>query len=457
MSEQQIEWDLALIEKYNLSGPRYTSYPTALEFSTSFTDRDWQQSIDRYPQRPLSLYVHLPFCHKLCYFCGCNKIITRHPHKVDRYLDALAQEIQQRAPLFASRQINQLHLGGGTPTYLDQQQIHRLMTLLRYHFQWSADACLSVEVDPREMSLAMLEHLRDLGFSRLSLGVQDFNKQVQQRVNREQDEAFIFSLVHRARQLGFRSINTDLIYGLPLQTPETFAFTLQRIVQLSPDRLSVFNYAHMPALFAAQRKIKEAELPTARQKLDMLQHTIQILNEAGYQFIGMDHFARPNDELAMAQRNGVLHRNFQGYTSEGDCDLLGLGVSAISMLGDSYAQNQKQINDYYQQIAQNGHALWRGLALSRDDCIRRDVIKALICNFQLRFAAIEQQWQIDFQRYFQQDLALLAPLVTDGLLSLTPQGINVSSKGRLLIRNICMCFDRYLRQKARSQQFSRVI
>ncbi|MCS3434100.1 oxygen-independent coproporphyrinogen III oxidase [Klebsiella sp. BIGb0407] len=457
MSEQLIDWDLALIQKYNYSGPRYTSYPTALEFSPDFSESDFQQAIARYPERPLSLYIHIPFCHKLCYFCGCNKIVTRQQHKADQYLDALEQEIIHRAPLFAGRHVSQMHWGGGTPTYLNKAQITRLVGLLRQHFQFNDDAEMSIEVDPREIELDVLDHLRQEGFNRLSMGVQDFNKEVQRLVNREQDEEFIFALMNRARELGFTSTNIDLIYGLPKQTPESFAFTLKRVVELNPHRLSVFNYAHLPTLFAAQRKIKEADLPSAQQRLDILQETIGLLTGAGYQFIGMDHFARPDNELAIAQREGQLHRNFQGYTTQGDSDLLGMGVSAISMIGDCYAQNQKELKLYYQQVDEQGNALWRGLTLTRDDCIRRDVIKALICNFRLNFADIEQLWDITAKDYFAEDLQLLAPLAKDGLVTMTEQGIQVTGKGRLLIRNICMCFDVYLRQKARLQQFSRVI
>ena len=457
MSVQLIDWDLALIQKYNYSGPRYTSYPTALEFSEQFGDAEFHQAVARYPDRPLSLYVHIPFCHKLCYFCGCNKIVTRQQHKADQYLDALEQEILHRAPLFAGRTVKQLHWGGGTPTYLNKAQISRLMAMLRGAFNFSDEMEISIEVDPREIELDVLDHLRSEGFNRLSMGVQDFNKEVQRLVNREQDEEFIFALLNHARDIGFTSTNIDLIYGLPKQTPESFAWTLQRVVELNPDRLSVFNYAHLPTLFAAQRKIKDADLPTAQQKLDILQQTIGSLMQTGYQFIGMDHFARPDDELAIAQREGVLHRNFQGYTTQGDTDLLGLGVSAISMIGDSYAQNVKELKQYYQLVDERGDALWRGLALTRDDCIRRDVIKALICNFRLDFSAVEQQWQLTFADYFAEDLRLLAPLAKDGLVDIDDNGIQVTPKGRLLIRNICMCFDVYLRQKARMQQFSRVI
>ena len=457
MSSQLIDWDLALIQKYNYSGPRYTSYPTALEFAESYGEPQFLEAVARYPERPLSLYVHIPFCHKLCYFCGCNKIVTRQQHKADQYLDALEQEILHRAPLFAGRQVSQLHWGGGTPTYLNKAQISRLMQILRSQFNFNADAEISIEVDPREIELDVLDHLRHEGFNRLSMGVQDFNKEVQRLVNREQDEEFIFALIKRARDIGFTSTNIDLIYGLPKQTPESFAFTLKRVAELSPDRLSVFNYAHLPTLFAAQRKIKDADLPTAQQKMDILQATISSLIDSGYQFIGMDHFARPDDELAVAQREGVLHRNFQGYTTQGDTDLLGFGVSAISMIGDSYAQNQKELKRYYQQVDETGNALWRGIALTRDDCIRRDVIKALICNFRLDYAAVERAWDVDFQDYFAEDLKLLAPLAKDGLVDVDEKGIQVTPKGRLLIRNICMCFDAYLRQKARMQQFSRVI
>ncbi|MBC8953263.1 oxygen-independent coproporphyrinogen III oxidase [Xenorhabdus sp. PB62.4] len=457
MSEQAIVWDLPLIQKYNYSGPRYTSYPTALEFNQQYDDSAFFQAAARYPNRPLSLYIHIPFCHKLCYFCGCNKLVTRQKQKADDYLNVLEKEITSRAELFTQRKVSQMHWGGGTPTYLDKAQISRLMSILRSHFHFLPDAELSIEIDPREIELDVIDHLHHEGFNRLSMGVQDFNKDVQRLVNREQDEEFIFELISRAREIGFTSTSIDLIYGLPKQTPESFAFTLQRVLALSPDRLSVFNYAHLPNLFAAQRKIKEQDLPTATQKLDILQETISTLTNNGYQFIGMDHFARPDDELAIAQREGVLHRNFQGYTTQGECDLLGMGISAISMLGDSYAQNQKDLKTYYAAVEAQGHALWRGLMLTPDDCIRRDVIKALICNFRLNFAEIEQSYGLNFADYFAEDLQLLTPLAEDGLVKVTESQIQVSPKGRLLIRNICMCFDSYLRNQMRQRQFSRVI
>ena len=453
----EIIWDLALIQKYNQSGPRYTSYPTALEFNENYTNDDFIAATQRYPARPLSLYVHIPFCHKLCYFCGCNKVITRHQHKADIYLDFLEKEIKERSKLFTNRVATQVHWGGGTPTYLTEEQSARLMNMLRDHFNIAENAEVSIEMDPREIELSMLDHLRNIGFNRISMGVQDFNKDVQKAVNREQDEAFVNALLMRARELGFQSTNLDLIYGLPLQTVESFMFTLQKVIELNPDRLSIFNYAHLPSRFAGQAKIKDWQLPKPETKLDILQKTIQTLGNAGYKFIGMDHFAKPDDELAIAQQKGILHRNFQGYTTQEECDLLGLGVSAISLLGDTYAQNQKDLKTYYANVDETGIALHKGLAMTEEDCLRRDVIKQLICNFKLAYAPLEKQYHIDFKQHFAEDLALLAPLAADGLLEIGDEQIVVSAKGRLLIRNICLCFDTYSRAQAKQQQFSRII
>ncbi|MEZ9945005.1 oxygen-independent coproporphyrinogen III oxidase [Vibrio breoganii] len=457
MSSRQIIWDQSVLDKYNYSGPRYTSYPTAVEFHEAFTVAELDIAYMQYPERPLSLYIHIPFCHKLCYYCGCNKVITRHQHKADDYLDVLEFEIRQRAALLKERKVNQLHFGGGTPTFLTKAQISRLMAVIYEEFAFNADAEISIEVDPREIELDMLDHLREKGFNRLSIGVQDFNKEVQRVVNREQDEAFIFAMVERARTLGFRSTNLDLIYGLPLQTADSFAETMRQVLSMRPGRLSVFNYAHMPQLFAAQRKIKDEDLPIASERMSILQQTIETLTTEGYQFIGMDHFALPEDELAVAQRNGELHRNFQGYTTQGDCDLIGFGVSAISMVGDTYAQNQKELKLYYAQMESERHALWKGVALDKDDLTRREVIKQLICNFTLNKRDIEQQFGLSFDHYFAEDLQLLQTFVDDELVEISDNEITVSLRGRLLIRNICMCFDKYFRAKARQQQFSRVI
>ncbi|MDA0130153.1 oxygen-independent coproporphyrinogen III oxidase [Vibrio sp. MarTm2] len=457
VASQQIVWDQAILDKYNYSGPRYTSYPTALEFHEAFTVSDYDMACTQYPERPLSLYIHIPFCHKLCYYCGCNKVITRHAHKADEYLDVLELEIRTRAALLQERKVTQLHFGGGTPTFLTKAQISRLMAILRGEFCFEGDAEISIEVDPREIELDMLDHLRGEGFNRLSIGVQDFNKEVQKLVNREQDEAFIFAMVARAKELGFRSTNLDLIYGLPKQTKDSFAETLKQVLEMQPGRLSVFNYAHMPQLFAAQRKIKDEDLPVAEEKMAILQDTIATLTDAGYQFIGMDHFAQPDDELAVAQREGVLHRNFQGYTTQGEADLVGFGVSAISMIGDAYAQNQKELKKYYAQVSDQRHALWKGVALDGDDLLRREVIKQLICNFKLDKTAIESEFDVTFNNYFKEDLELLQTFINDELVEVDGKEIRVTLRGRLLIRNICMCFDKYLRAKARQQQFSRVI
>ncbi|WP_285236267.1 oxygen-independent coproporphyrinogen III oxidase [Shewanella algae] len=452
-----ISWDQSMIEKYNYSGPRYTSYPTALEFDDSFTEGDLLSAIAGSKSDKLSLYIHIPFCAKLCYYCGCNKVITRHQHKADQYIEYLAAEIVKRAPLFKHYTVTQMHWGGGTPTFLNPEQIIKLSSLLKSHFNFAEQGEYSIEVDPREIELSMLDALKEAGFNRISIGVQDFNKEVQVAVNREQDEDFIFALIKKAKEMGFVSTNVDLIYGLPHQTPETFAETIQRILDLSPDRLSVFNYAHLPARFAAQRKIKDEHLPSPQQKLDMLHQTIETLTGAGYQYIGMDHFAKPDDELAKLQREGRLHRNFQGYTTQEECDLLGLGVSSISQIGDCYAQNQKDIRPYYEAIDEQGHALWKGCKLNRDDEIRRAVIKQLICHFELDMTKMEQQLGIQFEEYFAEDLKLLQTFIDDKLVNIENRQISISPTGRLLIRNICICFDVYFREKARQQQFSRVI
>lgn len=450
-------WDQTLIEKYNYTGPRYTSYPTALEFNDNFNDQDFLSAVTCYPQRPLALYIHIPFCHKLCYFCGCNKLITRQTHKVTKYLDILDIEIAQRAKLFNHRIVSQMHWGGGTPTFLTDEEITRLICSLKQHFNFADNAELSIEIDPREITPETIDHLAHVGFNRLSMGIQDFNHEIQNLINRKQDENLIRSLINQARKNNFQSISLDLIYGLPKQTVASFTETLNKVIDISPDRLSVFNYAHLPSRFAAQRKIKDNDLPNANQKLQILQTTIEKLTQSGYQFIGMDHFAKPTDELAIAQQQNKLHRNFQGYTTHGDADLLGLGVSAISMLGDSYAQNQKDLKIYQMQVAQTGNGLWKGFNLNHDDIIRRSVIKQLICHFYLDKKQIEQQYNIQFDDYFSEDLKLLAPLQQDGLVAVTPNTIVVPPKGHLLIRNICMCFDIYMRKIARQQQFSRVI
>lgn len=449
-------WDDALIAKYDRSGPRYTSYPTALEFQPGYDDGAVATAVASSTSRALSLYVHIPFCHTLCYYCGCNKVITRHGDRADRYLDALEHEVSHRGPQFADYRVRQLHWGGGTPTFLSPAQLQRLMAMLKGAFRFDTEIEAGIEVDPRELPVERLALLRELGFNRISIGVQDFDPAVQQAVNRVQEESHIVALVAESRRLGFASINLDLIYGLPLQHEAQFVTTLDKTIALRPDRVSVFNYAHLPSRFAAQRKLKEETLPVPAVKLALLRQTINRLTAAGYQYIGMDHFALPDDELAQLQRAGQLHRNFQGYTTHGECDLLGLGVSAISQIGHYYLQNERELRPYEQAASSTGSAIHKGCQLDCDDLLRRELIKELICNLTVNKAALEQAHGIEFDRYFAAALAELEPMAADGLVELTSTAIRVTDRGRLLIRHLCMVFDRYL-QAQRQRQFSRII
>ncbi len=454
-------FDNKLLSKYNTSGPRYTSYPTALEFHDNFTDTDLVTAIEVSPNRELSLYVHIPFCHSLCYYCGCNKVITRHRDKADIYLTFLAAEIASRAPLFSNYTVKQLHWGGGTPTFLTKAQITKLVGLLKEKFNLAEQLEMSIEVDPREIELDLADHLYSLGFNRISIGIQDFDHKVQQTINRVQSTEFIEQFIQRAKSVGFKSVNVDLIYGLPHQTPETFSKTLAKMQEINPDRISLFSYAHLPSRFAAQRKLRDEWLPNVDEKFALMKLAIETLCQFGYEFIGMDHFAKPDDELAIAQRSGVLHRNFQGYTTKGDCDLLGLGVSAISAIGDSYSQNIKDLQSYYKAIDKQQHAVEKGLTLNQDDVIRGEVIRELMCNLKVSKSAINAKFShlknFDFDQYFANDLPLLKIFQDDGLLTNTDEAINVKQKARLLIRNICMSFDAYMKKKVNQQRFSRVI
>ncbi|MCF6438578.1 oxygen-independent coproporphyrinogen III oxidase [Pseudoalteromonas luteoviolacea] len=450
-------WEDSLIQKYNISGPRYTSYPTALSLTSGYTQSDLTNAIASSANRALSLYIHIPFCHQLCYYCGCNKIITRHQSKADVYLDHLLQEIAAQAPLFKDYQIEQLHLGGGTPTFLTAEQMTRLIDALEQHFDFTHTAQRGIEIDPRSLADGMLESLKALGFNRVSFGVQDFNDQVQAAVNRPQQLDEVLTVLHKARALGFKSINMDMIYGLPHQTPETYQATIEQLIELAPDRISLFNYAHLPDRFAAQRKLKEHDMPTPEQKLAIFKATLERMTQAGYQYIGMDHFAKQDDELAVAQREGQLHRNFQGYTTHGNCDLLGLGVSSISQIGNAILQNEKDLKPYYHAVSEQKNAISKGISLHQDDLIRAAVIKQLICHFDLDKTAINAQFNIDFDDYFAQALQALAPLEADGLVFNDQNAITVTAKGTLFIRIICMCFDAYLQQQIKNTRFSRVI
>jgi oxygen-independent coproporphyrinogen-3 oxidase len=456
-----IRWDTDLIRRYDLAGPRYTSYPTAVQFHSQISPFDLLHALrdSRKAVRPLSLYVHVPFCANICYYCACNKVITKDRGRAAPYLQRLEQEIQLIAcPHDPAQKVEQLHFGGGTPTFLSHDELRQLMAHLRKHFNLLDDDSgdYGIEIDPREADWSTMGLLRELGFNRVSIGLQDLDPAVQRAVNRLQSLEETRAVIDAARTLQFRSINIDLIYGLPKQTPENFARTVDEVINLQPDRLSVFNYAHLPERFMPQRRINSNELPTPAQKLEMLQRTIEQLTAAGYRYIGMDHFALPDDELAIAQEESTLQRNFQGYTTHGHCDLIGLGVSAISQIGDLYCQNNSDLNQYQNALASAQLATSRGLLCNADDRVRRAVIQQLICNLSLEFVQIERAFNIDFQGYFGELWPQLQGMAKDGLIELDSERITVLPAGRLLVRSVCMVFDAYLEQHSR-QRFSRVI
>ena len=455
-----IRWDSDLIHRYDVAGPRYTSYPTAVQFHTQVGAFDLLHALreSRKASRPLSLYVHLPFCANICYYCACNKVITKDRGRAQAYLQRLEHEMQMLACHLAPGQVvEQLHLGGGTPTFLSHDELRRLMAQLRLHFNLLDDSGdYGIEIDPREADWSTMGLLRELGFNRVSLGVQDLDPTVQRAINRMQSLEETRAIVEAARTLQFRSVNIDLIYGLPAQNPQTFSHTVDKIIDLQPDRLSVFNYAHLPERFMPQRRIDAADLPDAASKLLMLERTVEQLGSAGYRYIGMDHFALPDDELATAQEDLTLQRNFQGYTTHGHCDLIGLGVSAISQVGELYSQNSSDLNEYLRLLDSDQPATRRGLLCSDDDRIRRAVIQQLICHFTLDFGEIEKTFSVDFRDYFSEAWPQLLGMASDGLITLSDTGLEVRPAGRLLVRAVCMVFDAYLIRQNR-QQFSRVI
>ncbi len=455
--------DADLIRRYDKHGPRYTSYPTVVEFHEGFGKADYRAWAERTNEDPipssLSLYVHIPFCDTVCFYCACNKVVTKDHSRAGPYLQRLGLEIERQGALYdADRQVEQLHLGGGTPTFLSHKQIRELMRALREHFSLREDDIgeYSIEIDPRKADELTVALLRELGFNRMSLGVQDFEPEVQRAVNRIQSEEETHRVIAAARSQGFKSISMDLIYGLPHQTVESFGRTLDKVIAVSPERLSIYNYAHLPEVFKTQRRINEADLPSPDEKLKILQYTIERLTKAGYQYIGMDHFAKPEDELAVAQRNGTLTRNFQGYSTHAECDLVGLGVSAISKVGFCYAQNVRNLDEYYSRIDAGRLAVYRGIELTDDDVLRREVISQLICHGQLDIESIEQRFGIEFTEYFAAERDVLGTMQADGLLKMDDRTIEVLPPGRLLIRSICMVFDRYLRPH-RKQPYSNVI
>jgi oxygen-independent coproporphyrinogen-3 oxidase len=409
---------------------------------------------------PLSLYFHLPFCDTVCFYCGCNKVVTKDRSKSSPYIARLKKELELQTQLFDdNRIVTQLHWGGGTPTFINHDEMRDLMETTRKYFTLADNDTgeFSIEIDPREVRADTISLLRELGFNRMSMGVQDFDDKVQKAVNRIQSEEETLFALEEARRQGFRSVSLDLIYGLPFQSVESFGKTVQRVIEVNPDRISVFNYAHLPELFKPQRRINEEDLPSPAEKLEILQTTMEQLGNAGYVYIGMDHFAKPDDEMAVAQRNGSLYRNFQGYSTMAECDLIGLGVTSIGMVGRCYAQNVKGLDEYYEKIDAGRLPVFRGVELSDDDVLRREVITQLICHFKLDLPAIDKAFNIKFSDYFSTELEELKPMEVDGLLKLTDSAIKVVPAGRLLIRNICMVFDRYLREKTQKQRFSKVI
>lgn len=454
-------WDDRLIRRYDLSGPRYTSYPTAVEFTDQFTAADTANAAVASSRAggPLSLYTHVPFCARLCYYCACNKVVTRKREFASPYVTRLLAEAQMQAELYgADRPVRQLHWGGGTPTFLPKGEMFRLMEGYAgiFKLDGSDERDFSVEIDPRELADDTLAHLHVLGFNRISLGVQDFNQQVQKAVNRIQPKRMVQDVLDEARAQGFRSINMDLIYGLPYQTPATFAETLDEVITLRPDRLSVFSYAHLPERFYPQTRIKNETLPSPADKLAILHQTIDTLLDAGYQYIGMDHFALPDDPLAVAQREGRLHRNFQGYTTHGDCDLVALGVSAIGQTRDAYFQNAHDLATWEARIDGGELATVRGVTLTEDDQIRRWVIGQLICQFHVDYQTFELRWGRPFGLYFAEELHRVRQMIADGLIREDGNGLTVEPSGRLLIRAICQVFDAY-RKAGAGQRFSRII
>ncbi|MEN4903609.1 oxygen-independent coproporphyrinogen III oxidase [Luteimonas sp. TWI1437] len=461
---QDWPFDPDLLRRYDRPGPRYTSYPTAPQFLPGFGEVDFQALARRGNDDPiprqLSLYVHVPFCRSPCFYCGCNRIITRDEARGQVYLDRLHREIAMVAPLFdADREVVQLHLGGGTPNFLGSDQIAELVESLGSHFRFSQDPArdFSIELDPRFVTPDDIGRLAEIGFNRASLGVQDFDPAVQAAVNRIQSVEQTLEIIEASRRYGMRSLNVDLIYGLPKQTLEGFGRTLDTVMQVRPDRLAIYGYAHLPDVFRPQRQIDAATLPAPEEKLALLGLAVEKLAAAGYRYVGMDHFALPDDELARAQREGGLHRNFMGYTTHAQTDLVGLGVSAISHVGDSFSQNHRGLSEWEAAIDAGTLPIWRGLVLGHDDVLRADLIQRLMCQGEIDIGAIERAYELDFAAYFAGELAALAPLQADALVECTPTTIRATSRGRPLLRIIAMCFDRYLQKPSEQPRYSRTI
>jgi oxygen-independent coproporphyrinogen-3 oxidase len=448
----------ATVARFDVGGPRYTSYPTADRFTPAFDADAYRSALQqRSAHTPLGLYVHLPFCASVCYYCACNKVVTRDRSRADEYLDVLQAEIELHAGVLgAGAAVSQLHFGGGTPTYFDDAQLSRLMAALQRAFTLAPGAERAIEIDPRTVSAQRLAHLASLGFDRLSFGVQDFDPLVQQAVHRVQPFEQVRALMHDARRIGFDSINVDLIYGLPKQTPQSVARTLQQVIELEPDRIALYAYAHLPERFKPQRRIDAVDLPPAADRLRMFDAAIKSFLDAGYEYIGMDHFARHDDALAVARRQGRLHRNFQGYSTQPDGDLIGLGVSAIGQIGPTYAQNAKTLPAYYEAVRAGRFATERGYTLTADDVLRRAAILAIMCQGELRRDSFMASHGIDPNEHFAAELQRLQPLAAEGLVELDAQGLHVTPTGRFVLRALAMVFDAHLRNVDRAR-FSRIV
>ena len=453
-----------LLERFDVPGPRYTSYPTADRFVEAFGGRDYELALEQRRSGPaalalpLSIYVHIPFCESLCYYCACNKIITKHHERSAPYLQLLSREVDLHVRhLGRGASVSQLHLGGGTPTFFNDEELAELMAMLRRNFSLVPGGEYSIEVDPRTVDETRLETLARLGFNRLSFGVQDFDPTVQKAVHRVQPAEQVFALVAAARRIGFESVNVDLIYGLPKQTPESFDRTLAQVTELRPDRIALYAYAHLPERFKPQRRIIAIDLPGAGHKVSMLARALASFDEAGYVYVGMDHFALPEDALAVAKRQGRLHRNFQGYSTQPDCDLIGLGVSAIGKVGATYSQNAKTLEDYEDLLDQGQLPIVRGLGVSRDDLLRRAVIMALMCQGEVLFESIESAHLIDFRSYFGAELERLEIMQDDGLVELSDTAIRVTQMGWFFVRGVAMVFDKYLQADRNRARFSKII
>ncbi len=464
MMNQSLDFQPELLRRFDVNGPRYTSYPTADRMTPAFTADDYAVALrqrGQRPEEPVSVYVHVPFCETVCYYCGCNKIVTKHHERAAPYLDGVEREMQLvRAQLGARLPVSQIHWGGGTPTFLSDDEAARLMALIREHFTVLPQAEVSIEIDPRKVGAARVAHLARLGFNRMSVGVQDFDPLVQQAVNRIQSLEETREVIDAARANGFASVSLDLIYGLPHQTPERFSRTLDQVLLLAPDRLALYSYAHLPHVFKPQRRIDAADLPAPEVKLGLLGLAIERLQAAGYVYIGMDHFARPEDELARAQREGGLHRNFQGYSTQADLDLLAFGVSGISNVGDCYAQNAKTLDEYEAALAAGRLPTHRGVRLSSEDRLRRRAIQRLMCDFQLDLQQLAEEFGVDPQAQFAADLRRLAPLQQAGLVERDGWQLTVTPRGRLLVRVLAMQFDAYLhdtRAQIEPRRYSQVI